>query len=495
MKTTAAKLFSAQYGHLIGGEWVGGSSANTIAITNPATAEHLANIQAGNPEDIDRAVTSADRAFVKWSRTHPMERQEVLRGIARKIIERLQDYAMMETLDNGKPITDSAGFDMPGTAAVYDYFSTLPLHMRGDVTDFPDAISLAHREALGVCAAIVPWNIPMYCTALKVAPALAAGNTVVLKPAESTCLSILELFKDCQDIIPPGVVNIVTGYGPEVGEALVAHPKVRKVSFTGSRPTARKIMQYASRNIIPQTMELGGKSANIICADADLDAAAEGVVMSTVFNKGEVCISGSRTFVHKSIEDAFLEKLTNLIKCVRQGDPLDPHTQLGPQATQLHFDKIVSYLELGPTEGASLLTGGNKAHIAGFEKGLFIEPTVFANVKNEMRIAQEEIFGPVSCVLRWENDDEVIGLANASPYGLGGGVWTRDLSRAHRFAREMQTGTVWVNRYYNFVPGQPLGGYKESGFGRENSYETLYHYTQSKAVIINLNEGPLGLYQ
>jgi aldehyde dehydrogenase len=479
-------LFQPEYGHLIGGQWTATGKGQTISIINPATGAHLAYIQAGTAEDVDLAVESAAQAFPAWSRSHPVERQEVLRGIAGRLMARLQDYAMMETIDNGKPISDSTQFDIPGTAGVYDYYSTLPLHMRGDTTDFPDAISLVHREALGVCAAIVPWNIPLFATALKVAPALAAGNTVVLKPAETTCLAILELFRDCEDIIPPGVVNIVTGYGAEAGEPLVRHPKVRKVSFTGSKPTARKIMQYASTNIIPQTMELGGKSANIICADADLDAAAEGVVMSTVFNKGEVCISGSRTFVHDAIKEPFLEKLTAMIAAVRQGDPLDPQTQLGPQASQQHFDKIAAYLELGPSEGASVLAGGGKAGIKGFEQGFFIQPTIFGDVNNDMRIAQEEIFGPVTCILGWNDEEEVLRLANASSYGLGGGVWTRDLQRAHYFAREMQTGTVWVNRYYNFVPGQPLGGYKESGFGRENSYETLYHYTQTKSVVISL---------
>jgi acyl-CoA reductase-like NAD-dependent aldehyde dehydrogenase len=486
--------FQSVYGHLIDGAWVDSESGETIAMTDPATGELLARIQAGNAADVEKAVKAASCAFQTWSRMHPMARQEILREIARRIRARAADFAMMETLDNGKPISDSANFDIPGTAAVYDYYASLALHVQGTTTDFPDSISLVHREPLGVCAAIVPWNIPFYCTALKVAPALAAGNTVVLKPAESACLSILELFRACSDILPPGVVNIVTGYGAAAGEPLVRHPLVRKVSFTGSKPTARKIMNYASQNIIPQTMELGGKSANIICADADLDAAAEGVVMSTIFNKGEVCISGSRTFVHSKVRDQFLGKLSSLIATVRQGDPLDMRTQLGPQASQVQFDKVCSYLALASEEGASVLAGGHRATISGFEKGLFIQPTIFGNVRNDMRIAQEEIFGPVTCVLDWNDDDEVLRLANESPYGLGGGVWTRDLTRAHRFAREMQTGTVWVNRYYNFVPGQPLGGYKESGFGRENTAETIFHYTQTKAVVINLQEGPIGLY-
>jgi acyl-CoA reductase-like NAD-dependent aldehyde dehydrogenase len=492
---TAKSLFLETYGHFINGEWVGGDSGKTIPVINPTTGETLSNIQAGNAVDVDRAVQAAHQAFKGWSRTHPRQRQLILQEMASRLRKRLNEFAMMETVDNGKPITNSLMADIPDTADVYDYYGALSLHIQGEITDFPDSMLLVHREPLGVCAAIVPWNIPLYCTALKVAPALASGNTVVVKPAESTCLSILEFFRECADILPPGVVNIVTGYGPEAGEPLVKHHLVRKVSFTGSKPTARKIMGYASHNIIPQTMELGGKSANIICADADLDAAAEGVVLSTVFSKGEVCISGSRTFVHESVMDKFLQKLSDQLSHVRQGDPRDPRTQIGPQASQIQYDKVASYLELGPQEGATVFAGGGKANIPGLEKGFFIQPTIFTNVRNDMRIAQEEIFGPVTCILGWRDDEEVLEAANASDYGLGGGVWTGNLTRAHHFAREMQTGTVWINRYYNFLPGQPLGGYKQSGFGRENSTETLMHYTQAKAVVVNLKEGLIGMFQ
>ncbi|WP_200863537.1 aldehyde dehydrogenase family protein [Paraburkholderia kururiensis] len=495
MTELARKYFQPEYGHFIDGEWVKGASGETIELLNPSNGERLSLIQAGNAADATRAVEAAARAFKTWSRTHPMQRAGILREMARRLQARVADYAMMETLDNGKPIRDSQNFDIPATAATLAFFADTPLMVRGHTSVFPDSLSLTLREPLGVCVGITPWNIPLYAAvALKMGPALAAGNTFVLKPAETTCLAVLEFFKECADLLPPGVVNIVTGYGSAVGEALVTHPAVRKVAFTGSKPTARKIMQYASTNIIPQTMELGGKSANIVCEDADIDAAVEGAVMSTVFNKGEVCIAGTRTFVHKKIYDEFVERFKCVLSGVVQGDPTQMATQLGPQASRIQYDKVCSYLALGASEGARVVTGGKAATVAGLEKGLFIEPTIFADVRNDTRIAQEEIFGPVTCVLPWSDDQEVLDMANASPYGLGGGVWTNNLERAQNFARSMDTGTVWVNRYYNFVPGQPLGGFKQSGFGREGCYESLDHYTQLKAVVIAGRAAPMGLY-
>ncbi|HKY93385.1 MAG TPA: aldehyde dehydrogenase family protein [Nevskiaceae bacterium] len=490
----AAKTFRRSYGHFIGGEWVEGAGGKTIPVHNPSTGSVIAHIQAGNAADAARAVDAAAAAFPAWSRTGAPERQAILQEMARRLKARVDDYALMETLDNGKTLYESGQFDVPAAAAMLDFYSTTPLHLHGEVHDHPGAITYVHREPIGVCAGIIPWNIPLFSMALKVGPALAAGNTIVLKPAESTCLAVLEFTREIADLLPPGVLNVLTGYGPDVGEALVTNPKVAKVAFTGSKATARKIMQYASAHLIPQTLELGGKSANVICEDADLDAAVEGAVLSTIFNKGEVCIAGTRTFVHRKLHDRFVDKFEAIIRRVSQGDPTQPTTQLGPQASQIQMDRVCAYLDLAPKEGATVLAGGKRASIAGLEGGYFIQPTILVDVKNTMRIAQEEIFGPVNCVIPFDSDEDAVRMANESPYGLGGGLWTRDLGRAHRMAREIRTGTIWVNRYFNFVPGLPLGGYKESGFGREGCLETLKHYTITKGVVINLQEGPLGIF-
>jgi aldehyde dehydrogenase len=487
--------FQAEFGHLIGGEWVGGDAGKAIDLKNPATGEALARIQAGNGVDAVRAVEAAHRAFPAWSQTRPEARHELLEEMARRLRARLLDYAVLETLNNGKTIMESSMFDIPNAIELFEIFSGLSWSMSGQSFDRSDATALVHREPYGVCAQIIPWNVPMLMMALKVAPALATGNTIVLKPSEIVCLSVMEFFHEMRDIIPRGVVNVLTGYGNEVGEALVTHPHVRKIAFTGSQPTARKLMHYASVNIIPQSLELGGKSAMIVCDDADIEMAAEGAVMSTIFNKGEVCVSGSRIFVHDKVRDAFLDRFTTMLKTVRVGDPMSTESQMGPQASGVQAEKIQRYLDLGVKEGATVHLGGARASGPGLNGGFYTQPTIFTDVDNSMTIAREEIFGPVSMVMGWNDEAEVLRQVNDSPYGLASGLWTQNLGRAHRMSRAIQAGGVWVNRYYNFLNGVSAGGHKQSGFGREFGHEAaLETYTHTKAVIINLDERPLGLF-
>lgn len=495
LKTQANEYgIKSEYGHYIGGEWVAGDSGKTIDLINPSTGKVLTKIQAGNAKDIERAIAAAKAAFPKWSQSLPNERQDILIEIARRLKARHSHYATLETLNNGKPMRESMYFDMPQAIGQFELFAGAAYGLHGQTLDYPDAIGIVHREPLGVCAQIIPWNVPMLMMACKIAPALASGNTVVLKPAETVCLSVIEFFVEMADLLPPGVINVVTGYGADVGEALVTSPDVAKVAFTGSVATARRIIQYASANIIPQTLELGGKSAHIVCGDADIDAAVESATMSTVLNKGEVCLAGSRLFLHQSIQDEFLAKFKEALEGIRQGDPLDMATQLGAQASKMQMDKVESYLRLATEEGAEVLTGGTRSDAADLAAGHFIKPTIFTNVKNSMRIAQEEIFGPVTSVITWTDEDDMMAQANHTTYGLAGGVWTKDIARAHRIARKLETGTVWINRYYNLKANMPLGGYKQSGFGREFSHEVLNHYTHTKSVVVNLQEGRVGMF-
>ncbi|MDD3798607.1 MAG: aldehyde dehydrogenase family protein [Novosphingobium sp.] len=490
----AENPFKAEYGHLIGGEWVGGSSGKLIDQLNPATGQVLGRIQAGSAEDAARAVKAAADAFPAWSCTSHSERQAILFEMGRRLKENAGHFARLETMGNGKHIVESTHFDLPMTIDTFEYFAgTAYIALTGELEADEEFTAMIYRQPIGVCAQIIPWNVPLLMMAMKIAPALACGNTLVLKPAETTSLSVLEFFKMVEDLLPPGVVNVLTGYGADVGEALVTNNAVRKVAFTGSTLTGRKIIEYAAKNIIPQTLELGGKSAQIVCKSADIDAAVEGVTASTVFNKGEVCLAGSRVFVHEDVRDEFVSKLVDQIRNVRIGDPMDWGTQLGAMASRAQFDKVSSYLDVAQEEGAVALTGGKAAQVEG-QAGYYIEPTILDNVNNDMRVAREEIFGPVTTLLTWKNEEDVIRQANDSPFGLGGGVWSKDITEANRLARGLDTGCVWVNSYYNMKSGVPIGGFKMSGFGREGSREVLHHYTICKSVVVSTDDKPQGIF-
>jgi acyl-CoA reductase-like NAD-dependent aldehyde dehydrogenase len=442
---------------------------------------------------VGAAVAAAKAAFPAWSRSSFEERQRILSEIARRLSARSAEFARMESLNNGKTVFEATIHDVPEAVGQFEYFSGSVWSLHGETRDYPNLIGLTHREPIGVVAQIIPWNVPLLMASMKLAPALAAGCTVVLKPAETVCLSVLEFIAEIADLLPPGVVNVVTGYGHAVGEALVTHPDVRKVAFTGSTATARRIMEYAARNIIPQTLELGGKSASIVCRSADLDAAAVTAALSTVFNKGEVCMAGSRVFVERCVRDAFLEKFVAAVESMRIGDPLHADTRLGAMSSRAQYDKVRGYFDVAREDGATILTGGEVHDGGGTGGGLFLKPTILADVTNSMRVAQEEIFGPVTSVLTWEDERQMLAEVNDSRYGLAGSVWTEDLKQAHRIARGMQTGVVWVNTYYNLPRGMPVGGYKQSGFGRELTWDVLRDYTVTKSVVIPLDRsGPPG---
>lgn len=485
--------FRPEYGVFINGAWESGHSGETIELVNPATNAPLARIAAGDAVDVRLAVDAAEVAFRSWAHTSPAQRQELLSELSRRLRARVDDFAMLETIGNGCTINESTGFLVPFAAEQFDMFAGTAWNHTGSTRTSGTRLGLVHRVPLGVCAQIIPWNAPLLMFAAKVAPALAAGNAVVVKPSEIACLSVLAFMDEIADIVPPGLINVVTGYGAAVGEPLVTDRRVRKVAFTGSRPTARTLMHYAATNIISQTMELGGKSANIVCADADLDAAAEGVAMSTVVAKGEFCMAGSRVFVHDAVYDEFLERVSATLDKVVIGDPTSPRTSLGPLASKAQLKKVTEYMDLGAQE-ARLLHGGGSVSVPDLPHGNFVEPTIFVDVDNSMRIAQEEIFGPVTTVLRWSDENEMIAQANDTVYGLSGGVWTGDLSTAHRLAGRLDTGSVFINQYYNMMENMPIGGTKESGVGREYGHEVLDHYSSTKSVIINMRPGKIGIF-
>jgi acyl-CoA reductase-like NAD-dependent aldehyde dehydrogenase len=470
----------------IDNRFVDAASGKTFETVDPSTEEVLTHVAEGDKADIDKAVAAARRAFESgpWPKMSARERGRVLLRIADLIMKNKDELASLETLDNGKPISETANVDIPQSAEVFAYYGGWADKVFGQTIPVSESFfTYTLREPHGVCGQIIPWNFPLLMAAWKLAPALACGNTSVLKPAEQTPLTALRLAEILLEAgLPPGVVNIVTGFGPTAGAALAEHHGVDKIAFTGSTEVGRIIQRAAAGNLKSVSLELGGKSPNIVFADADLAEAVKGAMQGIFFNQGEVCCAGSRLFIEEKAHDEFVDRLAEHAKSIRVGDPLDPSTQMGAQVSEEQFTKILGYIDAGKSGGARLVTGGSRAQ----EKGYFLQPTIFTGVTPEMKIAKEEIFGPVVSTLTFRDFDEVIAQGNATNYGLAAAVWTRDISKAHRAARALKAGTVWVNTYNMFDAGVPFGGYKESGIGRELGSQALDLYTQTKAVWVAL---------
>jgi aldehyde dehydrogenase (NAD+) len=471
---------------LIDGKWVDSVSGKTFDTLNPATEEVITSVAEGDSADIDLAVTAARKAFEDgpWKKTDARDRGRILLEIANLIEKNKDELALLETLDNGKPISETTNADLPLVIDCLLYYAGWADKIHGETIPVRgEFFNYTLREPVGVVGQIIPWNFPLLMAAWKIAPALACGNTVVLKPAEQTPLTALRLGEICQEAgLPDGVLNIVPGYGPTAGAALAAHMDVDKIAFTGAHTTGRIIMQAASKNLKQISLELGGKSPNIVFADSDIDSAVAGAMTGIFFNQGEVCCAGSRLFLEKSIHEEFVEKLSNKAASMRVGNPEDAGTQMGAQVSKEQFDKILGYIDIGKQEGAKLVTGGERCG----ERGYFIKPTIFDAVDNNMKIAREEIFGPVVSAITFDDVSEMVKQSNLSIYGLAAAVWTRDIKKAHRLARELKAGTIWINTYNTFDAASPFGGFKQSGFGRELGVHALELYTQIKSVWINL---------
>ncbi|VYT71054.1 aldehyde dehydrogenase family protein [Clostridium tertium] len=484
-----------KYQLYIGGEWKDSSDGTTIKTYNPANGQLLSEIADATEKDVDDAVKAAKKAFQTWGKTTPTERAIILNKIADIIDDNAEYLATIETMDNGKPIRETTGADIPLAADHFRYFAGVIRADEGVASNIDEnTLNLILREPIGVVGQIVPWNFPFLMAAWKLAPVLAAGDTSVFKPSSTTSLSVLEFMKLIQDIVPKGVINIITGRGSKSGEYLQHNEGIDKLAFTGSTEVGREIGLSAAKRIIPATLELGGKSANIFFSDADMNMALEGIQLGILFNQGQVCSAGSRIFVQEDFYDEFIEKAVNAFEKVKVGNPLDPNTQMGAQVSEAQLNKILKYIEIGKNEGAKVITGGERFVEGDAKNGYFMKPTLLVDVNNNMRVAREEIFGPVGVVIKFKTEDEVIAMANDSNYGLGGGVFTRDINRAIRVAKSIRTGRVWVNTYNSFPAGATFGGYKESGIGRETHKSILDAYTQKKNIIVNLSEKPGGMY-
>jgi aldehyde dehydrogenase len=488
------------YDNFIGGEWVKPVAGQYFDNISPITGHPVCKVAQGQAADIELALDAAHKAKDKWARTPIAQRAALLEKIAERITENLDVLALAESVDNGKPIRETTAADIPLTAEHFRYFAACARAQEGSLSEVDhDTIAYHFHEPLGVVGQIIPWNFPILMAAWKLAPALAAGNCVVLKPAEQTPMGIMVLMDLIKDILPPGVLNVVNGFGVEAGKPLAQNKRVNKVAFTGETTTGRLIMQYASENLIPVTLELGGKSPNIFFADVMaedddfLDKALEGFAMFAL-NQGEVCTCPSRALVQKSIYDKFMEKAVARVKKIKQGHPLDPTTMVGAQASNDQLEKILSYFDIGKKEGAKVLTGGERLQLDGeLKDGYYIKPTIFEG-HNKMRVFQEEIFGPVVSVTTFETEEEALEIANDTLYGLGAGVWSREGSRAYRMGRGIKAGRVWTNCYHLYPAHAAFGGYKQSGIGRETHKMMLDHYQQTKNILTSYSPKALGFF-
>ena len=484
-----------KYQLFIGGQWKDASDGKTFATTCPADGRKLAECAQATKEDVDEAVKAAWKAFESWKKTTPAERAAILNKIADIIDENREHLALVETLDNGKPIRETLNVDVPYASRHFRYFAGCILAEEGSASIVEGTnLSIILREPIGVVGQIVPWNFPFLMAAWKLAPVLASGCCTVFKSSSSTPLSVLEFAKLIQDVVPAGVFNVISGSGSKSGQYMLDHPGFCKLAFTGSTEVGCSVAKAAAQRLIPATLELGGKSANIFFDDCNWEQAMDGLQLGILFNQGQVCCAGSRVFVQESIYDRFVEDAVKRFNAVKVGMPWDPETQMGSQISKHQMEKILGYVEVGKKEGATVLCGGVQATENGMDKGCFLRPTLLGNVTNSMRVAQEEIFGPVACVLKFKDEEEVIKMANDSVYGLGGAVWTRDINRAIRVSRGVVTGRMWVNTYNAIPEGTPFGGCKESGIGRETHKVILEHYTQMKNIFINLSDQPSGFY-
>ena len=483
------------YNLFINNEFVPSSTGEQIEVYNPATGALLSKVAKADESDVDKAVDAEKNAFESWSRTSNTERAEYLKQIGDKILENKDRFATIETLNNGKPIRETSAIDVPNAARHFKYFGSVIETDEGTVNDLDEnTMSIVRHEPIGVVGAVVAWNFPLLLASWKLAPAIAAGNTVVIQPSSSTPLTLIELAKIFQEVLPAGVVNILTGKGSESGNAIFNHEDIAKLSFTGSTSVGYKVADAAAQRLVPATLELGGKSANIILDDANLDITIEGIQLGILFNQGEVCSAGSRLLVHENIYDEVISRLKEAFSNIKVGDPLDENTQMGSQTGEEQIDKIQSYVDHAKKSDANILVGGHRLTDGELKKGYFFEPTLIELPDNQNKLAQEEIFGPVLSVIKIKDDEEAVRIANDSEYGLAGGVFSQDITRALNIAKSVRTGRVWINTYNQVNEGAPFGGYKKSGIGRETYKDALANYQQVKNIYIDTSNERMGFY-